>query len=242
MLDVPADAREDDGALPEVAEAWVRGWAVSRTTAPPVAVPGGHRVDVGLPGHLVRYVLPRFDPAVLRRLTGEPVAPGTWLKVCAVPETVAAVLPAGWAVRDPEYMMTASLRLAEPSAPAGYTLRVTTRGAVTDAEVLAAGEQVAGGEAVLAAGEQVAARGRIARTGPFAIVDQVETGPSHRRRGLGRLVMDALCSHAAAQGARTGVLVATRDGRALYRSLGWTSHAPVTAAVFRPGEGTPPAR
>ncbi|WP_406312937.1 GNAT family N-acetyltransferase [Streptosporangium sp. NBC_01639] len=229
MLDAPVNTNEDDGALPEVAEAWVQGWTLSRATAPPVAVPGGYRVDVGLPGHLIRYVLPRFDPAVLRCLMGEPAAPGTWLKVCARPETVAAVLPTGWTVKDPEYMMTASLRFTEFPTPSGYRLQVTTQGAITDAEVLDTDEQVA-------------ARGRIARTGSFAVIDQVETSPSHRRRGLGRLVMGALGHRAATQGARTGVLVATRDGRGLYQSLDWTLHAPVTAAVFRPEEVAPPAR
>lgn len=160
---------------------------------------------------------------------GEPAAPGTWLKVCARPETVAAVLPTGWTVKDPEYMMTASLRFTEFPTPSGYRLQVTTQGAITDAEVLDTDEQVA-------------ARGRIARTGSFAVIDQVETSPSHRRRGLGRLVMGALGHRAATQGARTGVLVATRDGRGLYQSLDWTLHAPVTAAVFRPEEVAPPAR
>ncbi|ACZ83889.1 GNAT family N-acetyltransferase [Streptosporangium roseum] len=223
VLGTPANASEDVGALPEVAAAWVQGWTLSRATESPVAVPGGYRIDVGLSGHLIRYVLPRFDPAALRRLTREPLAPGTWLKVCAKVETVAAVLPTEWLVKDPEYMMTVPLRSAEFSMPTGYALRVTTQGAVTDAEVLGADEQIA-------------ARGRIARTGSFAIVDQVETHPSHRRRGLGSRVMSALGHYAAIQGARTGVLVATRDGLGLYHSLGWTLHAPVTAAVFRPEE------
>lgn len=185
------------------------------------------RCGIAGPSHPLRTASIRFSGPPLP--DGEPVAPGTWLKVCARPETVAAVLPTGWTVNDPEYMMTASLRIAELSIPSGYRLQVTTQGFITDAEVLDTDEQVA-------------ARGRIARTGSFAVIDQVETSPSHRRRGLGRLVMGALGHRAATQGARTGVLVATRDGRGLYRSLGWTLHAPVTAVVFRPEEIAPPAR
>ena len=72
-----------------------------------------------------------------------------------------------------------------------------------------------------------------------AVVDQIETCPGHRRRGLGRLVMGLLADAALDAGATTGVLGATDDGRALYAALGWHSHGPLSGAVFDPGEPTP---
>lgn len=65
-----------------------------------------------------------------------------------------------------------------------------------------------------------AARGQIALPGATAVADQIETSPAHRRRGLGRFVMRTLAHVAAEQGAETGILGATPEGRALYESLG----------------------
>ncbi|MFI6517882.1 GNAT family N-acetyltransferase [Spirillospora sp. NPDC050679] len=204
----------------EVVEMWVRGWTVSRATPAPVAVPGGYRVDVGLPGHLTRYVLPRFEPAAVSRLAARDAVPGTWLKICADPREVAGALPSNWQVQDPEYLMTVPLRPGEVDVPGGYTLSVDETAGVITAEV----SDAAG---------RPAAAGRMARTGAYTVADQVHTDPAHRRRGLGSLVMKALSAHAAAAGARTGVLVATAEGCALYRTLGWNLLSPVTAAVAR---------
>ncbi|MCK2214497.1 GNAT family N-acetyltransferase [Actinomadura sp. ATCC 31491] len=201
--------------------AWVDGWVISRNAPRPVPEPWGLRVDVGLPGHVARHVVAAPTPDVLRRLTATITAPGTWLKLCAPAEAVAPLLPPPWTVKDREFMMTARLtrHAPPPEPPPGYALAVTTRAGVTAARLLTA------------AGE-VAARGQFAVAGATAVVDQVETAPGHRRRGLGTVVMRTLAARAAARGARTGVLVATAEGQALYETLGWTLHTPMTAAVL----------
>ncbi|GAA0934044.1 GNAT family N-acetyltransferase [Nonomuraea longicatena] len=203
----------------DIVRAWVEGWTVSRATGRPVEEEWGLRVDVGQPGHLVRHVLPEATPALLRRLAGTLTAPGTWLKVCAPAEQVTPSLTAAWTVQVPEYLMTAPLRRTDVTAPAGYTLAVTPRGQIVTARLLTADGEVA-------------ARGQIALNGRTAVVDQVETAAGHRRRGLGSIVMRALSSAGAGRGARTGVLVATEEGRALYTTVGWRLHTPVTAAVL----------
>ncbi|GGO79460.1 GNAT family N-acetyltransferase [Nonomuraea cavernae] len=207
-------------ARPETVRAWVDGWVISRQTPAPVPEPWGLRVDVGLPDHRTRHILPDPAPATLRHLTASVTTPGTWLKLCAPVEAVAPWLPAPWSVEEPEFMMTAALERAAFAAPPGYTMAMTTRAGVTVARLLTM------------AGE-MAARGQVVITGRTAVVDQVETAPQHRRRGLGSVVMTALTATAAASGARTGVLVATPAGRSLYESLGWVLHTPVTAAVLR---------
>ncbi|MEK8172579.1 GNAT family N-acetyltransferase [Streptomyces sp. M19] len=60
------------------------------------------------------------------------------------------------------------------------------------------------------------------------MIDQVETSPAHRRRGLGSTVMGTLTNAAAKSGATTAVLGASTLGRALYTSLGWYTEAPLT--------------
>lgn len=201
-------------------QAWVDGWVVSRNTPKPVREPWGLRVDVGQPGHQARHIVHSPTPELLRRLTTAVTTPGTWLKLCAPVEAVAPHLPPAWAVKEQEYMMTtASLPRVPRRAPDGYTPVVTTRAGVTVARLLTA------------TGE-VAARGQVALGGTTAVIDQVETAVGHRRRGLGTVVITMLTSAAVAQGAHAGILVATRDGHALYSSLGWTLHTPVTPAYL----------
>ncbi|WP_237100946.1 GNAT family N-acetyltransferase [Nonomuraea sp. MG754425] len=182
--------------------------------------PWGLRVDVGLPGHVARHIVAAPTPEILRHLTGTLTVAGTWLKLCGPAQAVVPHLPPGWDVKDPEFMMTAAL-VREPARPAppGYHLAVTTRAGVTAVRLLTT------------AGE-VAARGQFAVAGATAVVDRVETGDGHRRRGLGTAVMRTIAATAAAKGARTGVLVATAQGQALYSTLGWSLHTPVTAAVL----------
>ncbi|MFF0264338.1 GNAT family N-acetyltransferase [Kribbella sp. NPDC004536] len=192
-------------------DAWVHGWTISRNTAPPVRLPTGYRVDVGLPGHAVRYVLHTYDAELVDGLAG----PDTWLKIRGQ-----AALDARWEVQPREYLMTTVLSTAQAAVPPSYELKLSRRGAVIDATVTAADGSVA-------------ARGTAALTGEAAVFDQIETSPQHRRRGLGRGIMDALASAAQYAGATTGVLVATEDGRALYTALGWRLSAPMTAAVSR---------
>ncbi|WP_246258447.1 GNAT family N-acetyltransferase [Amycolatopsis anabasis] len=215
--DRPVDSRPE-AALGTVVRAWVHGWALSRNIATPVEVSGAFRLDVDTPGQLVRYVFTEFDPESLRRRAAALVTPGTWLKVCAGREVVEGALPPPWQVGVQEFLMTTALRPpgAAP-AVAGYRTETVTSGAATDVLVWAPD------------GERAAA-GRVAVWGDAAVVDQVETRPEHRRRGLGALVMDLLGAAARARGATRGVLVATADGRALYRSLGWSLRSPVTPA------------
>lgn len=192
-------------------DAWVHGWAISRSTAAPVQIPGGYRIDVGLPGHRVRYVLPTYDAGLVDGL-GEA---DTWLKICGH-----VALGSPWQVQPLEYLMTSQLTAAPVTVAASYELQSTRRNCIV--EVI-----------VTAADGSVAARGKAALTGEAAVFDQIETDPQHRRRGLGRTVMSALSTSAQDAGATTGVLVATEDGRALYTALGWTLHSPMTAAVSR---------
>ncbi|MEO3886794.1 GNAT family N-acetyltransferase [Nonomuraea sp. B5E05] len=194
---------------------------ISRRAPRPVPQPWGWRVDVGLPGHVARHIVAAPTPEILHQLTSRITTPGTWLKLCAPAEAVVPHLPPSWRIQEPEFMMTTTRlpRTDRPAAPAGYTAAVTTRAGVTVARVLTnAGE--------------VAARGQFAPAGRTAVVDQVETAARHRRRGLGTVIMRTLASAAASTGARQGILVATADGRALYETLGWTLHTPMTAVVL----------
>ncbi|MGN9768333.1 GNAT family N-acetyltransferase [Micromonospora sp. SD12] len=216
-----------DGPPCTVAElmmAWGSGWAVSRGTPAPVEIPGGFRVDVGLPGHRVRHVLHTYDAGSLGRLGRELTAPGTWIKVSGDRAGLRAALSDAWTMDRAGHLMSAPLTPGAVEPPTPYAMRVVVEGGVVVATVLdASGRR--------------AASGRLGGAGEFGTVDQVETEPAHRRRGLGSVVMRALGDHAARRGMRTGILVATDDGRALYRALGWTVRSEVSGAYLREAPG-----
>lgn len=209
-----------------VVRAWVDGWVVSRGAAPPVRESWGFTVDVGQAEHVSRHVLDATNDAVeeetVRKVAEAVTGAGVWLKVFRDPSVVGGWLGTGWWV-DPEpgYLMTVPLADAagHDPVPDGYRLRTWSRGGVT--RVL-----------VVAADGSLAARGQVAPTGASAVVDQIETSPAHRRRGLGGCVVRRLLRVAVEQGAEAGVLAGTPAGRALYESLGWQTVAPLTSAKF----------
>jgi GNAT superfamily N-acetyltransferase len=207
----------------DVVRAWVEGWALSRQVPAPVAIVQGWRVDVGLPEHRVRYVFADLDPAAIRGLAESLKPPGAFIKACVESEELAASLPANWGLDPLHHMMTARLGRGGPKAldiPKGYELALGQQGQV----IVAALRETSG---------EIAASGRIALAGSRGIVDQVVTHVDHRRRGLGRVIMQGLEQAAASAGATTAILVATDDGRALYSALGWDLHAPLATAAIR---------
>ncbi|MCE6995033.1 GNAT family N-acetyltransferase [Saccharothrix sp. S26] len=195
---------------------WVRGWSACRGTPEPVEEPDGFRIDVGTPGHRVRFVL--VGTASVRARATELTGPGTWLKVCAPRAEAVPLFGRKWVVGDPEFLMSCALGGGVvTSAPDGYrTAVVRERGF---AQVVVTGPD----------GDR-AARGRFAVHGGAAVVDQVETEPAHRRLGLGRHVMSTIGARAADLGAGVAVLVSTVEGRHLYESLGWRVDSDVVAA------------
>ncbi|WP_141724626.1 GNAT family N-acetyltransferase [Streptomyces niveus] len=189
-----------------ITAAWVVGWAVSRSASAPVVEPWGYRIDVGLPGHVLRHILPEPDEPSVRKLCETVTEPGAWLKLLAPPEVVAGWLTPGWTVPDdPGYMMFHALtRSVPPAPPRGYTVATEARDGVFHVRVTAP-------DGAPAARGQISAPG----DGATAVVDQVETWEDHRRRGLGSLVMRTLETAAADAGATAGsCAAAARDQRA----------------------------
>jgi hypothetical protein len=56
------------------------------------------------------------------------------------------------------------------------------------------------------------------------------------------VVLRTLANVSLDAGAQTGILGATTQGRALYETLGWKSHAPLSGFIHRDPEGAGPAR
>jgi GNAT superfamily N-acetyltransferase len=202
---------------------WIRGWALVRGLPAPSALPeGAWRVDVGQPEQWVRYLIPGGKLALAARLAHELHAPATWLKVCAEHDALAAVLPARWKMSDQRAFMGKTLaENATLAVPDGFTLSLTEAGAVTRA-------------ILCGSGGRKAAEGNIVVMGRHAVFDQIGTEAEFRRRGLGRVIMQALAERALARGAQEGLLVATEVGQQLYLTLDWHELSPY-ASAFIPG-------
>jgi GNAT superfamily N-acetyltransferase len=205
-------------ADPDVVSAWVEGWALSRNVAAPVRAHGGFHVDVGLQDQKARYVFADVSAGVaaVSRAVEEP---HVFIKVCAPPEAVVPLLADGWTLQPLGVLMvTDDLHRGDMDLADGYgrKLERARQGHVAT---------------IRTQDGQIAASGRAFLSGPTAVFDQIVTHPDHRRRGLGRIVMNALGAAVVRDGATRGCLVATPEGQALYGALGWRSHALVTTAV-----------
>lgn len=200
-------------------ERWLTGWSLSRGVPLPLPLDGGLVVEVGKPEQLRRHVFLDAGQA-LQACADRIHAPCIFLKAAVAPHVLRQALPARWNVESPGYLMMGPRQaLSEVTIPHGYHTRF-------EAEH---GAQVV---RVIHESGELAASGRIVLHGRTAIFDQIETAESHRRRGLGSVVMHSLDRLAVQADVNERLLVATEDGRALYTRLGWSVIAPWSTAVL----------
>jgi GNAT superfamily N-acetyltransferase len=203
---------------------WADAWAISRGAEMPVPRDGGLYIHVGLPEQVGRYIFASLDGEPICDLAMRIDRPFLYLKVCAPTHEVRPLLPLGWEIATPGYMMTApvaGMLDGPPLPPEGFTLGIRRDGAVTFATIAdPAGEEVA--------------RGRIVAMDDLVVFDRIRTAEAHQRRGLATAVMHALAAEADALGIADAMLCATPPGRALYAALGWSLHSDYTTASLSP--------
>jgi GNAT superfamily N-acetyltransferase len=211
----------------ELVRRWQAGWSASRGWTKVVDDDGILTVKVGDTERAMEFVVldPDAHPERVERAANLALdATGTaWVTLATEDrESMADTLDdLGLTVqRDPEWLMTIELG-RQPS------LRLHSRYAL----VSELQENVIVTRATLHGA--VASSGRMAVVGTDAVADRIETDPAHRRRGLGSAVMAALVEAAEARGATRGILIASRDGQRLYRSLGWKTVADIVVARAR---------
>ncbi|WP_198663607.1 GNAT family N-acetyltransferase [Jiangella endophytica] len=215
----------DDGVLRDVLLRWHAGWVTARDYRSAV---GGDAVTVriGLPERVTETILLSSDPVLYSDAAARLGGPSQWLTAPTADRarTEAAAAAAGFTVHAPEWLMSRPLD-DHPAAhaPDGYELWLSGRHPILVAEVV-----TTGGES-----HTLAAKGHLALSGDDAadaVADRIFTVPEHRRRGLGAVVMGALTTSARERGARSGLLVASAEGRKLYERLGWRVEAEMAVA------------
>jgi GNAT superfamily N-acetyltransferase len=213
-------------ADPHLIARWADAWAISRGAAMPVARYGGLYIHVDQPDQIGRYIFAQVDADAIRPLAASIDRPLLYLKVCAPADAVRPLLPPGWEIATPGYMMTAplSVMLDRPAMPpAEFEIRITSENSITFAHIHdAAGEE--------------AARGRIVAVDGLIVFDRIRTADRHQRRGLGSAIMRALAAEARHFGVNDAMLCATPAGRELYTALGWQLHSGYTTASLTPRE------
>lgn len=185
----------------------------------PHPLDGGLVVEVGKPEQLRRHVF--LDAGHALQACADGIRdPFIFLKAAVEPEVLRQALPARWNVESPGYLM-----MGPAAAPGNLPM---PQGYQTSFENQHGAHVVK----VIHENGELAASGRIVLHGQTAIFDQIETAESHRRRGLGSVVMQSLDSLAVSAGINERLLVATEDGRALYTRLGWSVISPWSTAVL----------
>jgi GNAT superfamily N-acetyltransferase len=199
---------------------WASAWAISRGVAMPVARDGGLYTQVDQPEQFGRYLFAQIDADAIRPLAASIDRPFLFLKICAPAEAVRPLLPSGWAIATPGYMMTAplSVMLDQPATIAAeFEMRIEHDGVMTSAYIHdAMGEE--------------AAHGHLITVDALAVYDRIHTADHYQRRGLGSAIMRALAAEAGRSGVANAMLSATPAGRELYTALGWSLHSDYTTA------------
>ena len=182
------------------------------------------RVDIGLPGRSVEYVVLDADdhPRRIDRAASLALAYGdAWVTVPTRDEARTADRLVEYGLRTPphpEWMLAVELADQRVVGLAdGYTCSTQAGPGIVAITV----HDPDG---------QVAATGQMGVVGEVAVMDKIETHTAHRRRGLGGAIMSALAERARSMDAVRGVLMASTEGRALYTSIGWTTLCPAVVA------------
>jgi len=213
-------------ADPDLIARWADAWAISRGATMPVVRDGGLYIHVGQPDQIGRYLFAQVDADAIRPLAVSIDRPLLYLKVCARADLVRPLLPLGWEIATPGYMMTAPLSVMldrPPYIPSEFEIRITRDNSITFAHIHdAAGEE--------------AARGRIVAVDRLIVFDRIHTADHYQRRGLGSAIMRALATEARQSGVQDAMLCATPAGRELYTSLGWSLHSDYTTASLPPAQ------
>jgi GNAT superfamily N-acetyltransferase len=209
------DMMNTQGLDPTLLQAWLAGRSLARGLPMPVAEHGGFRVDTGSEAETVRWVFPCMGEG-LKKVARAIHRPRQFVKVCELTDALRTVLPAHWTIHAPSHVMRANGAMPRRRLADGYSVAIEQSGAVTSV-------------CIVTDTGILAASGYGAETNGAFVYDRIVTEPGHRRRGLGHVLMQTL--HEARRDPQNPeLLVATGDGRALYKTLGWRTISPYASA------------
>jgi len=204
----------------EIVEKWLTGWALSRELPLPVKFKSGFKVDVGYENQKTRYVFCELNDDFVR-LSKSIDEPWIFLKVCASIDTVRNIVPEKWEIRPQGYMMHCfqQMNIPEISLPDDYKLEFDHYNSTYVARIISPNK------------EPVSV-GRVILVDNLAIYDRILTEENYRRKGLATMVMKELEKIALSKGVFRNFLVATEQGKELYKAIGWKVDSYYTSLVI----------
>ncbi len=202
---------------------WAFGYCAARGYAQPVAAsfPSALWFDVGKPDQTARLILGNVSGEAAAVAFAAVEAPNIFVDIAAPRDAILPHAPPHWRPRDPMWLMAAGTDMPSARPTPDFTIEVD--------------ESAHRFEAIARdANGALAARGVLGMHRTTAVYDQIVTEPRFGRRGLGSAIMAELGRRAARRGATRCLLVATRDGKALYERLGWTLCSDIVSVISPP--------
>ncbi|WP_428229346.1 GNAT family N-acetyltransferase [Flavobacterium sp.] len=205
----------------DIVAKWLTAWSLSRKLPSPVPYESGLMVDVGYEDQKKRYVFTALSDDLIQ-LSKSIDQPGIFIKVCTSPDELKKSISEKWIVQPQGYMMSCWHKMGIPKRTLQNTYKVEFE--QYNATYLV---RIVTKEGVLAA------TGRVVLVDDLAVYDRISTEPTHKRMGLGTLVMKELEKIALANSVYHNFLVATEEGKLFYESLGWELYSLYTSVVIQ---------
>lgn len=204
----------------DIIEKWLKGWALSRELPLPVKYRSGLKVDVGHAKQKERYVFSELNDDFIQ-LADSIGEPWVFLKVCASPEEIKDRIHPKWEIQPQGYMMSClhPMEFSIPDLPNEYKLEFDNYNSTFVIRI------------VTLRGE-LASIGRVVLVDDIAVYDRISTENNHRRKGLATFLMKKLERIALSRNIFKNFLVATEEGKLLYRPLGWEVYSLYTSVVI----------
>jgi GNAT superfamily N-acetyltransferase len=204
----------------DIIEKWMKGWSLSRDLPLPIKYKSGFKVEVGDPKQKERYVFAELneDFIQLTKLIDEP---WVFLKVCASFDDFKDKISKKWEIQPQGYMMYCFHPMNFPNVTLHNDYRVEFDQYNSTFVVK-----------IVTKNGELASMGRVVLVDDLAVYDRILTENNHRRKGLATFVMKELEKIALSKGISNNFLVATKEGKTLYESLGWELYSLYTSIVI----------
>jgi len=204
----------------DIIEKWLKAWSLSRKLALLIRYKSGFKVEVGEEKQKIRYVFPEINDDFIE-LSKQIDEPWIYLKVCASPDEIKNRVSENWIIQPPGYMMNCFGPMKNSARPLceSYGIEYEKYNSTTVVRIIAEN------------GKQ-ASVGRIVIVDDLAVYDRIVTEENHQRKGLATFLMRELEKIALSNGIHNNFLVATEQGKSLYKTIGWELYSPYTSIVI----------
>ena len=199
---------------------WLNAWCLSRKLSLPVNYKSGFKVDVGFEKQKSRYVFPEMNEDLIQ-LSEKIDEPWIFLKFCGHPEEIENKVSSRWKVQAQGFMMYCETPMNILKTELRKDFKIESENYNSTSVIR-----------ILTQNNKLAAEGRVVIAGDTAVYDRIFTEDRYRRKGLATFLMKELENIALSKKVDKNFLVATKEGKLLYETLGWKLYCLYTSIVI----------